>query len=264
MQVGSTIPLDLPELGAVGDALVVSVRAAPPIESGDGHVVTGRFIHTSDTPLINILIDGEDEPTGVTANHPYWSADREAFIPAGELRVGEHVDTLLGQRTIASITPRGPPEPVYNLEVHNHHVYRVGQTGVLVHNACGKDFSDELSKSGSVARRRLRSNLGLKSGNTDEAHHIIPFELRNHDLVKKASKAGFNINGKANGVPLSFARHRGINIFHHNRYNKAIRRRLDFEFTQRTDISNEEAAKFLDSYVAQIKKAFERTRSQLQ
>ncbi|MFM8474233.1 MAG: hypothetical protein ACKOEO_00355, partial [Planctomycetaceae bacterium] len=31
------------------------------------------------------------------------------------------------------------PQPVFNLEVHNEHVYFVGQDGVLVHNAKGYD-----------------------------------------------------------------------------------------------------------------------------
>ena len=37
-------------------------------------------------------------------------------------------------RRVTGLTPRGPPEAVFNLEVHGEHVYRVGAGGVLVHN----------------------------------------------------------------------------------------------------------------------------------
>ncbi len=47
-----------------------------------------------------------------------------------------------GITTITSITNRGPPEPVYNLEVHREHVYQVATSGVLVHNTYPGKFPD--------------------------------------------------------------------------------------------------------------------------
>ena len=41
-----------------------------------------------------------------------------------------------GTALVTSITSRGSPEPVFNLEVQFEHVYRVGDSGVLVHNGC--------------------------------------------------------------------------------------------------------------------------------
>ena len=48
---------------------------------------------------------------------------------------------LDGITTVTSISPRGPPEPVYNLEVQVKHTYYVADSGVLVHNGknCGVD-----------------------------------------------------------------------------------------------------------------------------
>tara|TARA_R110002111_G_scaffold1162_1_gene8201 strand:+ start:8799 stop:9479 length:681 start_codon:yes stop_codon:yes gene_type:complete len=65
-QLGATINLDLPEFGAKGPAKVVSIEACPPIKSGKGNVVTGKFIHESDGNLIDLKIEGQQE---VTANH---------------------------------------------------------------------------------------------------------------------------------------------------------------------------------------------------
>jgi rhodanese-related sulfurtransferase len=72
----------------------------------------------------------------VTSNHPFWSADRQAFVEAGQLQVGEQLQQADGTLVqITRITPHtGPPVEVYNLEVDAEHVYHVGAGGVLVHN----------------------------------------------------------------------------------------------------------------------------------
>lgn len=136
--VGRTIQLNLPEMGAAGPAKVVAVQPCPQLEpnSGDNRqLITATFQHSSGD-VLDLHIHGESEPIGSTANHPFWSEDRQAFIPAGELLPGEtlrRADNTLTQLT--RITPRrGPPAAVYNLEVNAEHVYFVGQDGVLVHN----------------------------------------------------------------------------------------------------------------------------------
>ncbi|MEM6798175.1 MAG: polymorphic toxin-type HINT domain-containing protein [Planctomycetota bacterium] len=137
---GATIHLDLEELGAKGPAEVLAVGPCPPIEPGAGEVVTGTFAHEASHQVLDVRIGGEAEPIGVTSNHPFWSVDRQGFVPAGELTVGETLDTLAGHTMVMSISARGPPEPVYNLEVHSEHVYRVAKSGVLVHNTCNVGF----------------------------------------------------------------------------------------------------------------------------
>jgi len=133
-QLGAIIDLDLREFGAKGPAKVVSIKTCPPIKSGPSNVVTGKFIHESDGNLINLRIKGQKEPTTVTANHRYWSADRKEFVEAGHIEPGEQVSTLAGLKQVVSITPRAGNETVYNLEVQGEHVYLVGSLGTLVHN----------------------------------------------------------------------------------------------------------------------------------
>ncbi|QDU63890.1 hypothetical protein Pan216_47710 [Planctomycetes bacterium Pan216] len=137
--VGDTIHLDLEEMGAHGPAVITAIAPCPEIEPGDGNVVTGRFIHQAAGNIVDLRLANQPEATGVTDNHRYWSVDRNPFIPAGKLRVGETLDTLHGRTTVASITPRSSTEAVYNLEVHNEHVYRVGTVGTLVHNNYVRD-----------------------------------------------------------------------------------------------------------------------------
>ncbi|MEX1223960.1 MAG: polymorphic toxin-type HINT domain-containing protein, partial [Pirellulales bacterium] len=136
--VGGFVFLELCELGAYGDAQVINIQPAPMIAAGEGRVVTGTFRHTSSAPLYDVLIEGESEPIGVTAHHPFWSEDRQDFIPTEELQVGERLLAREGDsRRVVSLLPRPGPEVVYNLEVHREHVYQVAEQGLLVHNCSG-------------------------------------------------------------------------------------------------------------------------------
>ncbi|MGL5097803.1 MAG: polymorphic toxin-type HINT domain-containing protein, partial [Planctomycetia bacterium] len=137
--VGRTVHLDLAELGAAGPAECLFIGPCPAIEPGAGNVVTGLFRHHSVSNLLDLSVEGDPTPTGVTASHPYWSVDREAFIPAGDLQIGERLRRADGTTAaVLRLTPR-PDEPVFNLEVHGEHVYRVGADGVLVHNSYGRN-----------------------------------------------------------------------------------------------------------------------------
>ncbi|MEQ9566429.1 MAG: Hint domain-containing protein, partial [Pseudomonadales bacterium] len=97
--------------------------------------VTGTFQHVSNE-VISVFVEGESEPIGATSQHPFWSRDRNAFVPAGELRIGEELKTALGTSTrVTSIEIRAGPETVYGLEVAGEHVYQISNAGLLVHNA---------------------------------------------------------------------------------------------------------------------------------
>ncbi len=75
------------------------------------------------------------------------SVDRNAWVSAINLEIGETLKTLTGTTVVQSRSKREEPETVYNIEVEGDHVYRVGESGVLVHNtSAGK--TDECSKRG--------------------------------------------------------------------------------------------------------------------
>ena len=121
--------MDLPEMGAVGDADVMYVGPCPPITDGEGTVVTGKFVHQSDgSNVVRLRLEGESGSTGVTRNHPYWLRDRNEFVKAGELRIGQWVDTEFGPRCVASVTPCEYTGLLYNFET-TEHVYRAGSLG---------------------------------------------------------------------------------------------------------------------------------------
>jgi hypothetical protein len=138
--VGGDVRLELPEQGVNGWGRVEALEDRPEIATGPGRVVTGWFRHELGV-VGDLGIEGEAEPLGVTAGHPFWSSDRHGWVPVGELREGERLRAADGSTPeVESFTPRPEPEPVYNIEVEGDHCYRVGQQGLLVHNAsspCG-------------------------------------------------------------------------------------------------------------------------------
>ena len=172
--------LTLHELEAVGPAEIVEVGPCPELEPGEGRLVTGTFSHASGE-VLDIVVAGLTEPIGCTGAHPFWSDDRHAFIPARDLVPGETVRIESGTlRQITRITPRrGPPVPVFNLEVDAEHVYYVSVDGVLVHNACpkpGEDLYVGLYSESSKANKLS----GLDSTHTP--HHVV--QDRVSDLPK--------------------------------------------------------------------------------
>jgi hypothetical protein len=208
---GMVVELDLPELGIRGPAWVLNLEPAPLVPTGPGQVVTATFKHASAKVLDLVLTDTSPTslstrpkalaaldashsgvntshatlnpprtdlrvpPTdsiGVTANHPFWSVDRAEFVQAGELQIGERLQTLAGDiHWVQQKLPRPGPEPVYNLEVHDEHVYYVGAKGILAHNA-GKSY---------------------KSGAYDQLDTLPGFQ-NHHLLQQKAFPYILNVN----------------------------------------------------------------------
>jgi hypothetical protein len=84
--------LNLPELDVSGLALVTAIDDCPPIASGEGSVVTARFV-TREVHVVASLdvlgADGTVETITGTTIHPVWSVDRQSWVPLAELAQGE-------------------------------------------------------------------------------------------------------------------------------------------------------------------------------
>ncbi len=161
---GRTIELDLPELGAQGPATVRAIRPCPEVETANHagrRLITGTFHHSAGN-VLKLEIEDAAGPIGVTSNHPFWSADRQAFVEAGQLQVGEQLQQADGTLVqVTRITPHtGPPVEVYNLEVDAEHVYHVGAGGVLVHNTYPL-LQDMHHGTPTAVINKLRTQFGL-------------------------------------------------------------------------------------------------------
>jgi hypothetical protein len=144
-KVGEKVYLDIPETGINGTALVTKIlpcqldtRLLHEKREGDYvyRPITATFKHQS-AEVWDFTFTG-DETVGATNNHPFYSLDRQDYIPVGELRIGERVKNFAGTEIkLLSKAKRPNPEPVYNLEVYRNHNYLVGKGRILVHNTCG-------------------------------------------------------------------------------------------------------------------------------
>jgi hypothetical protein len=177
-EIGSTIFLDLPEMGAQGMANVLNIEPCPPIKHGKGNVITGTFHHEA-ANTIDVHVEGLSKPIGCTDNHPFWSVTRQEFIEAGKLQQGEQLQLYNGQTAkVIQILPRPGPERVHNLEVMNEHVYMVTDGGILVHNACYRFHADADNKgritnvNATVTRRNIGTGQGTNQATRDHANEL--------------------------------------------------------------------------------------------
>ena len=149
---GAIHRLDLSEMGVAGWARVRSVEPCPALEAGAGKLVTGWFHHWRGV-VYDLRVEGEPEPLRVTALHPFWSVDRQAWVPLSELQRGERLSAWDGSTPmVESLTLREAPEPVYNIEVEGDHCYRVGQQGLLVHNQSAPGGQAETGQAAGAAQ----------------------------------------------------------------------------------------------------------------
>ena len=182
---GGQVDIEVPECGIKGLADVLAVEPCPAIDGGPGRTVTATFHHQSSS-VIDIQIEGLDEPIGTTANHPFWSETKQEFVRANELELGEHVrthtDDEIGIAKVLGTSPRGSPEPVFNLEVHVSHVYCVAKTRVLVHNgglkvtnACdaGRDLAPNSVDKWSRGAKSLQDKLTLDAAKAGKGQKLI-------------------------------------------------------------------------------------------
>jgi hypothetical protein len=157
-------------MGAQVEARVLGIDPCPQIATGKGRIITGTFAHKQGQ-VWELRLQGHSQIFGVTATHPFWSADRNDWVPAGELRIGERLLAADGSTPkVESFVLRDEPEPVYNLEVEGDHCYRVGSLGLLVHNAsdpCSQTATPVTLNNPQYVYRKIPVNENRESGPPD-------------------------------------------------------------------------------------------------
>jgi hypothetical protein len=133
-KVGKRIAFTIPECGFDGTAKVLAISPCPPIAPGNGPIVTGTFRQTTGQ-VVSLHVYGLSEPVATTANHRFWSLDRQAFVRADELSRGERLLGREGACRLERLEPLLADVPVYNLEVQSHGTFRVSRLGIIVRDA---------------------------------------------------------------------------------------------------------------------------------
>lgn len=201
-QVGGMIDLRMPEMGLSGPALVKAIDPCPPIEPDDGEgrsVVTGTMSHPA-ANLLDIAIEGEPEPLGVTTTHPMWSEDQLRFVVAGDLKIGERLQRADGTLTqITRITPHtGPPVMVHNLEIDGEHVYCVGGAGLLVHNSCPTN----LGPYSSFEPHQVNPGISQLEGyHVNGLGRVEPWRAHYDEFGRLRARTDYNAGNRTDGIP---------------------------------------------------------------
>jgi hypothetical protein len=205
-EVGATVDAQIEvafgEIETTGMARVVAIGPCPELEPGPGALVIGRYRHELvDAPMVELTLDDDSESVHVTANHPYWSVDRQDFTPAGQLRVGETVDTLSGTAHVAAARSYRYTGTVYNLET-TEHVYLVGSGGTLVHNT--RDCL--LGRNGNRSTGEGRDHVtyeGIKNGKPYSGYASAPSRLKLTPEQIIGRRYGWNFSKFKGGKPPS-------------------------------------------------------------
>jgi YD repeat-containing protein len=133
-ELGAIIDVDLPELSLHGQAIVVLVEPYGHFDPLEPGLITGRFEHLA-PELLELYVDRLATPIRCTPRHPFYSLTRRVFIEARDLPPGELLDSPTGPIRVLSHSLVPEPHRVYNLEVHDHHTYRITPLALLVHNS---------------------------------------------------------------------------------------------------------------------------------
>ncbi len=172
------------------------------------------------------LSDGS-EITG-TPIHPIWSEDRQDWVELGKLQLNETLAGLSGPIFVEGITLFTTNQPVYNLEIFGEHVYRVGMSGVLVHNSgeqCEfvitprKVTTPDAAARDSVQGQYIDPLTGklIKTADNLAADHIFPKKLIKEmpgfqKLTPEQQSAILNNLQNFQGLPKSFNPSKGSKI----------------------------------------------------
>ena len=217
--------IELPEMGVVGWARVTDVDANVEIESGAGNIVTGVFAHTVSSTL-DLTVEGQTAPIGCTANHPFWSVDRQEFVSAGELREGELLALYSGEtKRVVQKLPRPGPEVVYNLEVYGEHAYCVTSDGLLVHNDCTRKLRKNMEKAG-VFNPKREAAKGDKKVLRFAAHHIV-CRKDTPNAFNVLQQYGVDIDSFYNGVYLPMRKNTIYGSAHISRHGSGYKRSIE-------------------------------------
>ena len=133
LTIGCHLEVLLAEMDFKGTGVVTNIEDCPPIAEGRGEVVTGRFVTRRANNLVEVSLSDGTSITGTTT-HPIWIPTEKAWVALGHLEPGMYLDSESHDVFVVSLTYKTEPTDVYNIEVYAEHVYRVGESGILVHN----------------------------------------------------------------------------------------------------------------------------------
>ena len=111
--------------------------------------VVETYVNETDE-LVHVFVNGEEIVT--TPAHPFYSPVK-GWTDAVHLRAGDILVLVNGEYVVVEKVQHKileAPIKVYNFQVEDYHTYYVSDSGVLVHNKCGKNVEKVMSRSDAI------------------------------------------------------------------------------------------------------------------
>ncbi|MGH2665828.1 AHH domain-containing protein [Flavobacterium sp.] len=98
---------------------------------------------------------------------------------------------------------------------------------------------------------QLRKVLGMAISSVDprQAHHLIPWAKKGHEVVQRAAKYGFHMNESLNGIAVAAWR----NQPNHNAYNDLIELKMDLFYQYNPNATPQQCYNFISNLTDNIR-----------
>lgn len=129
--------------------------------------VVETYVNETDE-LVHVFVNGEEIVT--TPAHPFYSPVK-GWTDAVHLRAGDILVLVNGEYVVVEKVQHElleSPVKVYNFQVEDYHTYYVSDSGVLVHNTCGKEIS-----TGRATPKNLTEQLAMESAKSNPSEGKI-------------------------------------------------------------------------------------------
>ena len=175
--------------------------------------VVETYVNETDE-LIHLYVNGEKIST--TPSHPFYSPVK-GWTDAVNLRAGDMLVLVNGEYVVLEKVQHEileSPIAVYNFQVEDDHTYYVGESGILVHNACKPSKQETFLPDEYYTRNA--SKLGTP--NTKINH----YKYNPHTKLYEKSTVFYDIGGRQN-MRIDWTNHGRINHtnphIHYTQYN---------------------------------------------
>lgn len=207
LDVGAVVELgfdDIRGIPATATGKVLYIEDAPPLESGSGCPVTGKFRHV-ERDLLKLRLEGANHELLVTRSHPLFSEDAGGWVRAGQLTIGETLRTADGIIRIVDVERLPTETEVFNLEVAVGNSFYVGDDGVWAHNCGGNrpnqlhHFATDKSKFWAPRLQKIADKFGLDlDGGWNKA--VLPHQGRHPNAYHEFVEDGMGRAAKEAGT----------------------------------------------------------------
>lgn len=164
----SEIWLNINELDLKGWATVTETSECPPIQVGEGRIVLGTITHLN-SYVMEMGLEGEGQLFEPTDRHRLFSATRNAWVSAVDIKVGEELSTRVGSVKVLSVSAKPGTHRVYNLEVEAEHCFYAGTLQVLSHNSCAASRLPRMQGMGAAERESTLTKGGFNKSKVSKS-----------------------------------------------------------------------------------------------